>query len=126
VTSGERGFSLIELLVACVVTSICALAVAMLILYGTRLGAAAREAMIMNSLAKARLERLRVLPHAAPERQPGGSLQADRAGHFEERGPYKTRWVVGPGPAGTQQITVAVTLGDAARGPSARLTMLAR
>jgi prepilin-type N-terminal cleavage/methylation domain-containing protein len=123
---GERGFSLIELLVASLVTTICALGVAALILYGTRLGSAAREAMITSSLARARLERLRVMPRVAPERQPGGSLSADRPGHFEQRGRYKVRWVVGAGPAGTQEITLVVLIDDAARGPSARLSMLAR
>lgn len=120
----QRGFSLIELLVATVVIAICALAVALMILYGTRLGAAAREAMITTSLAKARLEQLRVMPQSALERQAGGSLSADKPGHFETRGRYKTRWVITAGPAGTQDITVAVLVADDA--PAARLRMLAR
>lgn len=123
---GERGFSLVELLVATVVTAICALAVALMILYGTRLGAAAREAMITTSLAKARLEQLRVLPRSAPERQPGGSLRTDLAWHSEAQGRYTARWVIAPGPAGTQDITVVVLVAALPGTPTAQLRMLVR
>jgi prepilin-type N-terminal cleavage/methylation domain-containing protein len=123
---GQRGFSLIELLVATVVITICALGVALMILYGTRLGAAARETMITTSLAKARLEELRVLPRGALERQLGGSLSADKPGHFDARGRYKTRWLIAAGPAGTQDITVAVLVLDDARAPAVRMRMLSR
>jgi len=123
--TSQRGFSLVELLVATVVIAVCSLGVALMILYGTRLGAAAREAMITTSLAKARLEQLRVTPRGALERQAGGSLSADKPGHFEARGRYKTRWLIAGGPAGTQDITVVVLLADDARAPAARLRMLA-
>lgn len=122
----EAGFSLAELLVATVIAVVCALAVALMILYGTRLGATAREAMLTTSLAKARLEQLRVLPASAPERQPGGSLTADRAAHFERQGRFTARWVVAPGPAGTLDVSVAVLAAADARTPSAQIRMLVR
>jgi prepilin-type N-terminal cleavage/methylation domain-containing protein len=125
-TPSQRGFSLIELLVATVVIAICALGVALMILYGTRLGAAARETMITTSLAKARLEQLRVMPQSALERQAGGSLSADKPGHFEARGRYKTRWVIAAGPAGTQDITVVVLVAALSGTPTAQLRMLVR
>jgi Tfp pilus assembly protein PilV len=123
---GESGFSLVELLVATVIAVACALAVALMILYGTRLGAVAREAMLTTSLAKARLEQLRVLPSSAPERQPGGSLSADVAAHFERQGRFTERWVVAAGPAGTRDITVAVLVAADARSPAAQIRMLVR
>jgi prepilin-type N-terminal cleavage/methylation domain-containing protein len=122
----QRGFSLVELLVATVITVVCSLAVALMILYGTRLGAAAREAMLTTSLARARLEQLRVLPRAAAQRQPGGSLSADVPGHFERQGRFTERWTVAAGPAGTQDITVAVLVATDARTPSAQMRMLVR
>jgi prepilin-type N-terminal cleavage/methylation domain-containing protein len=122
----QRGFSLVELLVATVITVVCSLAVALMILYGTSLGAAAREAMLTTSLARARLEQLRVLPRSAPQRQPGGSLKADVLGHFERQGRFTERWTVAAGPAGTQDITVAVLVATDARTPSAQMRMLVR
>src|SRR5262245_42118616 len=97
----------------------------MLILYGTRLGASARELTLASSAARARLERLRVLPRAAPVRRSGGSLSADEADHFAREGRLLERWTVQDGPAGTQLITVAVT-GASPGAPGARIQMLVR
>ena len=121
----ESGFSLVELLIATLVLVVCLVGVALMILYGTQLGAAARESTATNALAKARLERLRVLPRGAPERQAGGSLSADTADHFERLGRYTARWQVGDGPSGTQDVTLVVVAADA-RVPSARLRVLLR
>jgi prepilin-type N-terminal cleavage/methylation domain-containing protein len=121
-----RGFSLVELLVATAITAVCSLAVALMILYGTRLGAAAREATLASSLARARLERLRVLPRGAAQRQPGGSLSADVPAHFDRQGRFTERWTVAAGPAGTQDVTVAVLVGKDARTTAAQAHMLLR
>jgi prepilin-type N-terminal cleavage/methylation domain-containing protein len=121
----ERGFSLVELLVATVIVVVCSLGVALMILYGTRLGASAREVTLASSLVKARLEQLRVLPRAALERQNGGSLTADVAGHHVPQGRFTERWTVADGPAGTQLITVAV-VGARPGSPGARIQMLLR
>ncbi len=122
----QAGFSLVELLVATAITVVCSLAVALMILYGTRLGAAAREALLASSLARARLEQLRVLPRAAAERQPGGSLSADLPAHFERQGRFRERWTVAAGPAGTQEVTVVVLAPREGGSPTARLRMLLR
>jgi prepilin-type N-terminal cleavage/methylation domain-containing protein len=123
--SQEGGFSLVELLVATVIVVVCSLGVALMILYGTRLGASAREVTLSSSLVKARLEQLRVLPRAAPQRQNGGSLSADVADHFARQGRFGERWTVANGPAGTQLITVAVTAGGPG-SPAAQIQMLVR
>ena len=122
---GEAGFSLVELLVATLVLVVCLTGVALMILYGTRLGATAREATATTALAKAQVERLRVLPRVAPQRRLGGSLGANLADHFERQGRYTTRWEIATGPAGTQTLTVVVIAGSA-HGPSARLGVLLR
>jgi len=125
-TSRAAGFSLVEVLVAMVVTVICVLGVALLILYGTRLGTAARQAAITTSLARAEIERLRVVPRTEPERQTGGSLAADVAGHFRHQGRLTSRWMVRPGPAGTQEVVVVVASLDDAHVPAAQLRVLLR
>jgi len=122
---GEAGFSLVELLVATLVLVVCLTGVALMILYGTRLGATAREATATTAFAKAQVERLRVLPRASPQRQIGGSLGTNLADHFERQGRYTTRWQIVAGPAGTQNLTVVVIAGNAV-GPSARLRVLLR
>ena len=125
-TSPAAGFSLVEVLVAMVVTVICVLGVALLILYGTRLGTAARDAAITSSLARAEIERLRVVPRTEPERQTGGSLAADVAGHFRRQGRLTSRWVIAPGPAGTQEVSLVVAVVGDAHVPAAQLRLLLR
>ena len=122
----ETGFSLVELLVATAITVVCSLAVALMILYGTRLGAAARDVTLATALARARLEQLRVLPRGAAERQPGGSLGADLPAHFERQGHFRARWIVSAGPAGTQDVTIVVLGARDGGSPTARLRMLLR
>ncbi len=109
----QRGFSLVELMVAMVVTVVGVMAVSLLILYGIRLQSFSRDATIANAFAKAKMEQLRVTNAADPQRSLGGSLTANVANHFDTP-PGTTlfirRWVVAAGPAGTQDITVAVVL----------------
>jgi Tfp pilus assembly protein PilV len=122
----DGGFSLVEVLVAMVVTVVCLLGVALLILYGTRLGSASRQAAVATALARAEIERLRVIPRSEPERQTGGSLSADVAAHYRRQGRLTSRWVVAPGPAGTQELTLAVGVLDDAHVPGAQLRVLLR
>jgi prepilin-type N-terminal cleavage/methylation domain-containing protein len=122
----ERGFSLVELSVATLILAVCFVGVALMVLYGTRLSAAARDATLTTGLARARLERLRVLPRSAAERQPGGSLVADVPGHYASDGRLVSRWRVSEGPAGTQDVSL-ITLAPAdPRVPPARLRVLLR
>ncbi len=107
----QSGFSLVELMVAMVVTVVGVMAVSLLILYGIRLQSFSRDATIANAFAKAKMEQLRVTDPAGPQRSLGGSLTANVANHFDT--PPGTilfirRWVVAAGPAGTQDIIVTV------------------
>jgi Tfp pilus assembly protein PilV len=105
----QRGAGLIEAMVAMAVTSVVVLALAALVLYGVRLQQLARNTTAATAAAIAEIERLRVLPPGAAERQVGGSLVADVAGHFRtSQAGLVARWVVAPGPAGTDDITVRV------------------
>jgi Tfp pilus assembly protein PilV len=53
---------LVEVLVAMVVTVVCVLGVALLILYGTRLGSASREAAVATALNHRRFYPRRTKP----------------------------------------------------------------
>ena len=110
---GQAGFTLVEVLVAMLVTVVGVVAVTIMVLYGVRLQTLSRDGTMATSLAKAKVEELHMLPAAAPERQVGGSLTNNDADHFDQPVDYFTRrWVVAAGPAGTQDITVAVLSGD--------------
>jgi Tfp pilus assembly protein PilV len=124
--SGERGFSIVELLIAMLVTVTCLLGVALMMLYGTRLAAASREATLASAFARAEVERIRLLPRSAAERQPGGQLGSDVPDHFATRGRYTSRWQVAPGPAGTQDVSLVVLAAADAHVPMARLRVLLR
>jgi len=107
----QAGFTLIETMIAMVVTMVGVMAVSLLIIYGIRLQAFSRDATIANAFAKAKIEQLRVTDAADPQRSLGGSLTANVANHFDT--PPSTilfirRWVVAAGPAGTQDIIVTV------------------
>lgn len=114
----EEGFTLIEVLIAMVVAVVGVMAVALLIIYGIRLQAFSRDATMANALAKAKIEQLRVTDPTDPERQPGGDLNNNVANHFDIPAGtiFIRRWTVdvpAAGPAGTQDITVAVVSSDA-------------
>jgi Tfp pilus assembly protein PilV len=123
---GEGGFSIVELLIAMLVTVTCLLGVALMMMYGTRLAAASREATLASAFARSELERIRLLPRSAPERQTGGQLGSDVPDHFATRGRYTGRWQVAPGPAGTQDVSLVVLAAADARVPIARLRVLLR
>jgi Tfp pilus assembly protein PilV len=102
----DAGFSTTEALVSAAVTAAGALGVASLFLVGTRMQSMARYGSGATGHATARLERLRMLPTSALERQNGGSLTADVANHSSIEGLYRVRWVIADGPAGTKDVTV--------------------
>ena len=108
----QGGFGLFELMVAMVVLVVGVLAVAVLITYGIRIQSLSHDATFASGLAKARIETLRVLPRTDPRRAVGGSLTANNADHFLTTAgtPFIVRWVIAPGPADSQDVTVAVAL----------------
>jgi hypothetical protein len=106
--NSNAGFSTVEAVISAAVTAAGALGVAGLFILGTRMQSIARHGSGANGVAIARLERLRMLPTSALERQDGGnlSLAAPEANHFSTEGRYQVRWLIGNGPAGTKELTV--------------------
>lgn len=115
---GEAGASLVEVMMALLVTTVGTLAVASLMAYGTRLQATARDTTTAAGYGRQQLERLRMLPPLSPSRAlgpngaPAGSLTADVAnystGLTTQQARFRCRWVVSAGPAGTKQINLVV------------------
>jgi Tfp pilus assembly protein PilV len=114
----DAGFSLTEAVISSAVMTLGALGVASMFLYGTRMQSTARYASTATALANTQLERLRVLPPSAAERQVGGDLTEDRQDHFATNGTYRLRWVVANGPAGTYDITVRAVSTDGYVSPA--------
>ncbi len=106
----EGGFTLVELLVAMAIFIGAIVGVASLVIEGIHLQSLAQDSTSANAQAKARIEQLLILPHAAPQRSLGGSLGGDVTDHFEvlaDAG-FVVRWTVSDGPSGTQEVTVKV------------------
>jgi prepilin-type N-terminal cleavage/methylation domain-containing protein len=107
---GEAGFTLVESLIAMVITAVGVMAIATTFLYGIQLQAGARNGTRRVNLAVSELERLRMLPVAHADRANGGSLTANVANHFAVRGGTTVRWVVADGPACGPSIWAGPTL----------------
>lgn len=110
--TSQSGFSLVEVMVALIVTTVGTLSVATLMAYGTRLQVTSRDTTAAAGVARQQMERLRMLPPLAAERSLGGSLTADVANHFRlvatTNGQLRCRWLVTTGPAGTKEVNVVV------------------
>lgn len=108
----EAGASLVEVLVALVVTVVGTLSVATLMAYGTSLQVTSRDTTTAAAVARQQMERLRMLPPLSPARAVGGSLTADVANFSavvdSTHGQFRVRWQVSAGPAGTKQIEMIV------------------
>jgi prepilin-type N-terminal cleavage/methylation domain-containing protein len=129
----QRGFTLIECLIAMVITLVGLLAVANLIVVGIRLQTESRDASAANALAVAKMEQLENYAPVATQRVRGGSLTSDVAGYFDTPDTrFKRRWMVETNPADagvpaqTQRLTVSMipNQGDV-RLPSVQLVVLA-
>ena len=105
----NRGFTLVEVLVAMVIFVFGMVAIATLMIEGIRLQSFSQNSTIGSALVKTRIERLQLLQDSDPQRAVGGSLTADLADHFElpPGSAFVVRWTVAAGPAGTQDVTVA-------------------
>jgi Tfp pilus assembly protein PilV len=109
----NQGFTLVELLIATVVTIVGLLALALLIVYGTRLQISSREADTADALAREKIEELRVIDSSDPELSPGGNLNSNVADHFDvatvtSGTTFTRRWTVALDPSGNHDVTVAV------------------
>ncbi|MDA2925010.1 prepilin-type N-terminal cleavage/methylation domain-containing protein [Acidobacteria bacterium AH-259-L09] len=106
----SRGFSLVELLIAMLITVVGVLAVATLILYAIQLQSFSRDTSQAQALAQEKMEELRIVDPTDPQRSVGGDLNSNVANHYDEPAGtiFVRRWVVAGGPAGTQDLTIAV------------------
>jgi Tfp pilus assembly protein PilV len=110
--NSEAGASLVEVLVAMLVTVVGTLSVATLMAYGTSLQVTSRDTTTAAAVARQQMERLRMLPPMSPSRAIGGSLTANVNNYTAEvdttHGRFRVRWQVTPGPAGTKQVEMIV------------------
>ena len=125
----EAGFSLLEALIATVITVVGLLAVEMLIVQAIRVQTFSRDAAMANALARAQLETLRSLPRTDVKRANGGSLTGDAAtnpANYRNTSDtrFTRRWTVANGPAGSQDVTVAVVSTQGGLMPTVRIRAL--
>ena len=101
--NSQRGISLIEVLVAVVVTVVGIVAVANMILYGIGLQVRARDNTMATGLAKSKIEELSIsLPTV------GGDLDNNLTGFNDAPSGFTRRWLVTAGPANTLDVTIRV------------------
>ena len=99
-----KGFTLIECVIAMVLTLIGLSAVLSLLAFCLRTEVFSRELVTANSLARLKIEQLVNSPRLA-----GGSLTTNSAGYFDNpNSSYIRRWQISTDPVGTQ--TVVVTM----------------
>lgn len=111
----EAGATLVEVLVALLVTAIGTLSVATLMAYGTRLQSTSRDTTTAAGVARQTMERLRMLPPLSPSRQFGGSLTADVADYSTvittPQGTFRCRWQVSIAPSNMKEVNIVVLSG---------------
>jgi len=112
-TSNEAGFSLLECLIAMVITVIGVLAVEMLIVTAIGTQTFSSNVSIANSLARAKVEELQARSVNDPARANGGSL-TDSLDNYSDipSANYVRRWTLADGANGTQDVQVQVSPSD--------------
>jgi prepilin-type N-terminal cleavage/methylation domain-containing protein len=100
--SNERGFTVIEVLVAMVILTVALVSMAELMAVTLRLQQLGRNQTSATRLAQDKIDELMSQNWAAaPQLAVGGSLTADVANHFDTPANatnYKRRWIVADGP----------------------------
>lgn len=107
----ERGFGLVESLMALGVAATGLLAIAGLMAAGANLQQKSREGGRSGNAAVRQMEVLRILPSTDARVQIGGSLISNEADHntlvnVPPAGQVRVRWVVAAGPANSREFTV--------------------
>ena len=99
-----------EVLLALVVIVIGVMAVASMMVLAIRLQVLSRDTTLAIGLAEVKLEELRYMDPADPERTLGGDLNSNVVDHFENANGnlFTVRWKIDPGPINTQDITIGV------------------
>lgn len=108
-TRSERGFSLVEVLVALFLITIGVLAAAPMFIYATQGNAVGADFGSGGALGVERMELLRSQPYSALAA--GGGLTSDVTGYFDTSDPgYRVRWQItdNVSPANTKTIEVRV------------------
>jgi len=113
--TNNKGFSLIECMVAMVITVIGLSAVLGLVVSALNLQTYSRDSNAANSIAKTKIEQLRNFNAAAAERDRGGSLTANVLNYNDTPDPrFLRRWQIEEFPTdtfvpeGTQRVTVTI------------------
>jgi prepilin-type N-terminal cleavage/methylation domain-containing protein len=113
--SNQRGFTLIEALVAMMVATVGLMAMAELMAVTIRMQQLGRNSTSASRLAQDKIDELNTVGFSAAAMGCGGSLTADSANHWDApvnaNGDYKRRWFVSAGPDASprlRQVTVRV------------------
>ena len=105
----DKGFTLIECAIAMIMLVVGILAVEVLIVNGIKLQSLSSNSSMANALAKAKVEELQARSNNDPSRANGGSLTSNVSGYNDQPGNnFARRWVLSPGPNGTQNVRVQV------------------
>jgi prepilin-type N-terminal cleavage/methylation domain-containing protein len=101
----ERGFTLIECIIAMLVTVVGLLAALTLIAFAIKSHTMSSDLAIANSLAKAKIEELRNVSQV-----PGGNLTNNTSGYFDQpTSKFIRRWQITTDSMGTQTVSVGIT-----------------
>ena len=116
--SNDRGFTLIEVLIAMVILVIALVAMAQLMAISLRMQQLGRNQTAATRLAQDKIDELMTQNFTFAQLAPGGSLTADQANHFDAPAgiPYRRRWLVEALPQDTpvaagklRRVTIRVT-----------------
>ncbi len=114
--ASEKGFTLVEVLVATVVLTIGLVGIAALLAVTTEMHLGAREAARSTRLAQDKFDELMKLDFAEPAVSVGGSLDSNEANYFDEPTTGITvRWLVADGPTNDTRIVTVRVLNEKAR-----------
>lgn len=101
----EHGFTLIECIIAMVITVVGLLGALTLISFAVKRYTVSSDLAIANSLAKSKIEELINLSQA-----PGGNLTNNTTGYFDQpTSKFIRRWQITTDSMGTQNVSVGIT-----------------
>jgi Tfp pilus assembly protein PilV len=116
-----KGFTIIECVIAMVLTVSGFMAVFSLLTVCVRTEVIAREMTAANALSRLKMEELK-----NSSRSPGGSLTSDVANYFDNpNSSYKRRWQISTDSMGTQTVIVLMTP-NASRTPLSEVRLTTR